>query len=202
MPRCPNGSTRDKKTGECVKKNITAKVVKMRSPKVSPKKQSTRRKKTIVVSESPTQILSKEEILQPKSAKLNTVIDLSIYEISEEEFNNYPTNRTNAVKRGGCCSIGTDKIDELYNLDKTKEKLFFNYNNILFTLELIKNNDVNAYSSKFVIIKTAEGKCSKLRKLLKTDQIEDELIRRKLDKLKKTEMNVEPSKMVTRRRNK
>jgi hypothetical protein len=113
---------------------------------------------------------------------MNTFIDLSGYEITQDVFNDLPSKRKNAVSTiyG---YIYTDKINDLYNLPviENKTQWIFNYDNIIFILDLVEM-DYNIGNNSNIIIRLtcSNNNCSKIAKFI---QIKD--INKHIEKIKK-----------------
>ncbi len=107
-----------------------------------------------------------------KLNKMNTFIDLSGYEITQDVFNNLPSKRKNAVSTiyG---YIYTDNINDLYNLPviENKKQWIFNYDNIIFILDLVEMDMGN----NIIRLTCSNNNCSKIAKFIKIKDINKQI---------------------------
>ena len=103
---------------------------------------------------------------------MNTFIDLSGYEITQDVFNELPSKRKNAVSNiyG---YIYTDKINDLYNLPviENKTQWIFNYDNIIFILDLVEMDMGN----NIIRLTCSNNNCSKIAKFIKIKDINKQI---------------------------
>ncbi len=139
--RCPNGTRRNKKNGICEKK----------------------------IDSHLTRTLKRKTKKYFTNNKMEQVIDLSSYELTNE-------NITNNIKEKFIHNIighiFTDKIDELYGLDKNKKIWVIKYDKLCFELQLVSHNE----QTMIRIRSTNMSNASKIYKLLKFKEVNNQVL--------------------------
>lgn len=139
--RCPNGTRRNKKNGICEKK----------------------------IDSFLTQKLKRKTKKYFTNNKMQQVIDLSSYELTNE-------NITNNIKEKFIHNIigyiFTDKIDELYGLDKNKKIWVIKYDKLCFELQLVSHNE----QTMIRIRSTNMSNSGKIHKLLKFKEVNNQVL--------------------------
>ena len=72
---------------------------------------------------------------------VNLIVDLSWYEISNDDFDKIKKSVKKKKKSNITVYIFTDKINELYNLDQNKNKWIIQHNDLLFIFEYYLEED-------------------------------------------------------------
>lgn len=146
MPRCPNGTRKNKKTGNCESKASSA-------------------SKTRSISRSRSR--SRSRSLSPKMH----VVDLSSYEITEDEFFKLPFRTREAISP--LYFIATDNITDTYNLrdTKKKKKWYIKYGKLVFILSY--SEEASEGGPRLLRLECSRGNATQIRKFIKSNQIND-----------------------------
>lgn len=79
---------------------------------------------------------------------MDLVIDLTQYEISEADYAAIKMSRKTNIQSNVVGYIYSDKINELYNLEQTKNKWIIQYNDLLLILDYYLHEDNTGIKKK------------------------------------------------------